>query len=223
MASSSDWIEALQQQAEPAAGAAISGAGESWIETLQNAAQFVEGLPVMPHNRAQAEARIVSPSPPASTPAAPEIDPLAEAFSNGEASGREAARAQFATEQEQQRRLRLNFRALDSAAMDSLANELSDTVVALCSAAIADFRPDPDVLLERCKAAAKRISSAAEGNALHLHPDDAAQLDEQMPDHWRIVADETVDRGGLRFEGPDGAISDGPAEWRKAIAAAIRG
>jgi flagellar assembly protein FliH len=40
---------------------------------------------------------------------------------------------------------------------------------------------------------------------------------------WRVVEDGSLERGALLFEGPDGSISDGPAEWRRAIAAAVRG
>lgn len=223
MASSSDWIAAFQEQTRSAGEASPPNAGQSWIESLQTSSGFVEGLPVMPREPTIVNAPVEETPPPETRPKPEAIDPLAEAFAKGEASGKAMAQAQYAAEQEQQRKLRLNFRTLDSAAMDSLASELSDTVIALCSAAIADFRPDPEALLERCRKAAERFTSAAEGCALHLNPNDAAQLDDQLPDHWRITPDETIERGGLRFEGPDAAISDGPAEWRKAISAAIRG
>ena len=148
---------------------------------------------------------------------------MAEAFARGEARGRAAAAAEYRAEQENQRGLRLNFRALDQAAMDSLASELSNTVIALCEAAIAGFTPDPQSLSERCQEAARRMGSAAAECALHLHPQDIELLAPETREHWRIVPDPAVERGGLRFEGGEGAISDGPADWRRAIAAAIRG
>ena len=125
--------------------------------------------------------------------------------------------------QESQRAVRLNFRALDQSAMDTLAHELAETVIALCSQTIEDMEPDADALLARCRKAAERIGGSAKECALHLHPADIALIDPGTLEHWRIVPDESLARGGLRFEGPDSAVSDGPSDWRRAIAAAVRG
>lgn len=198
---------------EPAAGPATP----NWIEALGAKHSFVAGFPAR-----DKPAEPMRPDPPAPSPS-PAPDRLAEAFEEGEASGRAAAAAEFRAEQETQRGLRLNFRSLDQAAMDSLASELSNTVIALCEAAIAGFAPDPQNLLQRCHEAARRMGSAAAECALHLHPQDIDLIAPETLEHWRIVPDPSVERGGLRFEGGEGAISDGPAEWRRAIAAAIRG
>lgn len=40
---------------------------------------------------------------------------------------------------------------------------------------------------------------------------------------WTVIADSALDVGALLLEGPDGAVRDGPADWRRAIAAAVRG
>ncbi|BDW81345.1 hypothetical protein MACH24_07830 [Erythrobacter sp. Dej080120_24] len=215
MASSSDWMSALAEM-EPVAGPAAP----NWIEALGAGHSFVAGFPARdkPKEPRRPDAQVPAPAP---APDAP--DPVAEAFARGEAGGRAAAAAEYRAEQEKQRGLRLNFRALDQAAMDSLASELSNTVIALCEAAIAGFTPDPQSLSQRCHEAARRIGSAAAECALHLHPQDIELLAPETREHWRIVPDPAVERGGLRFEGDEGAISDGPADWRRAIAAAIRG
>lgn len=215
MASSSDWVSALAEM-EPDAGPAAP----NWIEALGAGHSFVAGFPA--RDKLAEPMRADPPAPPP-LPAAVAPDPVAEAFAQGEASGRAAAAAEYRVEQETQRGLRLNFRALDQAAMDSLALELSNTVIALCEAAIAGFTPDPQSLLERCHVAARRMGSAAAECALHLHPQDIELLAPETLEHWRIVPDPAVERGGLLFEGAEGAISDGPADWRRAIAAAIRG
>jgi flagellar assembly protein FliH len=38
-----------------------------------------------------------------------------------------------------------------------------------------------------------------------------------------VIADSSIAPGGLLLEGPDGALRDSPADWRRAIAAAVRG
>ena len=122
-----------------------------------------------------------------------------------------------------QPRPRIAFREFDQAALDSLAAELSDTVMALCGQVLGEAAVDGDGLLERCAAAAKRIGSAASHCALHLHPDDIALVGEDALGEWQVSADAALERGSLRLEGPDGAVRDGPAEWRRAIEAAVRG
>ena len=57
---------------------------------------------------------------------------------------------------------------------------------------------------------------------LHLHPDDVALLGAEALAGLRCVPDAGLELGSLVIEGGDGTISDGPAEWRRAIAAALR-
>lgn len=163
------------------------------------------------------------PAPAPEIPPEPQSDPLADAFALGEAEGRAAANAEHEALGARQMALRQSFRALDQAAMDALASELAETVVALCAQTLADYRPSPEALLARCKEAARRLGSGAHEAALHLHPDDLALFDGEALKGWQVAADPAVERGGLRFETSDGSISDSPADWRRAIAAAIRG
>lgn len=231
MANSSDWLTALLERSEddtPAEGPA------TWLDTLARPASgFVEGMPFRVQRAGHSE---VAQPPPESEPQPepesqpesqpepePEADPVADAFAKGEAAGRAAAQAEYEAKGARQMALRQSFRALDQAALDALANELAETVIALCGQVIADYAPDPKALLTRCTKAARRLGTGATGVTLHLHPDDLALLGEGDLEAWTCEADPMVERGGLRFETAEGSVSDSPSDWRRAIAAAIRG
>ncbi|MCK0097874.1 hypothetical protein MWU38_00625 [Qipengyuania sp. S6317L1] len=153
----------------------------------------------------------------------PEIDPVAQAFEQGKAAGREEAMAQHEAERQQKLTLRQTFRALDQAAMDALAGELAETVIALCTQTLADFVPAPEALKQRCLKAAQRLGAGAGEATLFLHPDDLALFDPKGVEGWKLVADPTAERASLRLETPDGLVSDRPEDWRRAIAAAVKG
>lgn len=153
----------------------------------------------------------------------PEPDPIAEAFMRGKLAGKEEAIAEHKELSAQKLELRQSIRALDQAAMDALASDLGETVIALCVQTLADYSPNQDALQERCARAAQRLGSGVAGAKLHLHPDDLALLEESSLSQWHVVADPAAERGGVRFETEDGSVSDRPSDWRRAIAAAIRG
>lgn len=221
MANSSDWITSLQDLTPP-----TKSVSHSWMAALLEPAGFVEGLPITRKHGGQPEtlrANGEGSLPASAPPVDPPVDPVADAFARGEAAGTAAAHAENTAAQERQRGLRLTFRNFDQAAMDSLAGELADTVIGLCGQAFAEFVPDPEKLQKRCQDAANRLGAAASECSLHLNPNDVALIGPETLDHWRIVPDEGIERGGLHFESSNGSISDGPPEWRRAIAAAIRG
>lgn len=216
-----EWIAALSQgnHAEPVEHETGSG----WIEALAKTDGFTEGLPFV---RKPVKPDLMEPeheARPAPEPVSPPVpDPLAEAWAKGEAEGRAAAMAERDAQDSQRRNLQLSLRTLDQAGTDALAVDLAATVKALCAQTIADYSPDPVRLLERCRDAAMAMGGAVGECALHLNPADIALIDAEALDQWRIVADAGMERGGLRFEGPDGAISDRPEDWRRAIASALR-
>ena len=212
MANSSDWMGAL---ADPPL------AQPGWLALLDGPTQFREAF-------AFGEAPADLPVPvPAPAPLEPEpdtaADALARAYADGEAAGRMAAEAEAEAAAARQRALRLAFRSLDEAARDALSHDLAETVLALCDAALAGAAIDKDALTARCHAAAKRIGGAAETLTLHLHPDDMATLEPDALGGLQVIADAALERGSVLIEGADGAVSDGPAEWRRAIAAGLRG
>ncbi|AWW73561.1 hypothetical protein CD351_03855 [Erythrobacter sp. KY5] len=216
MANSSDWIDALEcDDTRPQVGA------QDWISALTDCSDFIEGLP------------FASVSPPA-TPTVPPReeealqatatpDPIAEAFDAGRAEGLAEAERRYSEREDARRELRLSFRSFDSAATDAFAAHLAQAVMTLCEAAISDFRADPERLLERCKTAAAHFGEAATEGRLHLNPEDMDLLGNEALCDWTVIADESVERSGLRFEAHDGSISDTPADWRRSIAAALKG
>ena len=207
MANSSDWLGLV---AEPE-GTPPPG----WLALLGAPAQFREAL---------AFGEMEPSAPP---PHQPQPDlaaaALARAFADGETAGRTAAMAEAEASAARQRALRLAFRSLDEVAAQVLSDDLAATVLALCDATLADCAIDRAALLARCHVAAKRIGGAAETLVLHLHPDDAAMLGPDAVSGWQMTADPALERGTVLIEGADGVVSDGPSEWRRAIAAGLRG
>lgn len=209
MANSSEWFAEVENS---------QSAPPDWIAALSARSGFEPRSPFP-------EASVLRQDEP--TPAASEEDAeqdrLARAFAEGEAAGRSAAEAEAKEELDRQRELRLAFRAFDQAAMDSLAAELAATVEHLCAQVIAESAVDRDDLIERCKAATARIGEAASACKLYLHPDDIELAGEAALKGWKIEPDTALERGSLLLEGSDGTVRDGPAEWRRAIAEAVRG
>lgn len=216
MANSSEWLAAV---------AVSDSAAPGWLALLDSAQGFTETLPFGEVVEAPDAGAQIPPEP--EPVAEPQADPmraaLASAFAEGEAAGRAAAEAEAEARLARQRALRLAFRTLDEAALGVLADDLAATVSALCAGVLGEAARDPDNLLARCHAAARRIGGAADTLALHLHPDDIALIGPDALAGWRVVADEALEPGSVVIEGPDGAVCDGPAEWRRAIAAAVRG
>jgi flagellar assembly protein FliH len=224
----SDWLGRLAAAAPPAEADGAAGWAASapdWLallgDGLDSDEAFREALPFgLPDPPMPEPAPEPLPEPPAADPAAAA---RAQAYAEGEAAGRAAAEAAGEARAGRQRALRLTFRALDETALAVLAEDLAATVLALCEGVIADVAIDADGVRARCRAAAQRIGGAAERLTLHLHPEDAALLGDDALPGWRLVADVALERGTVLIEGPEGSVSDGPAEWRRAIAAAVRG
>jgi len=221
MANSSDWVGAFAAAPDPDTAVdeapgwlALMGAGEG--TGFREAALF--GAPEEP---------APPPEPPEPAHDATEPDPhaeaLARAYADGLAAGRAAAEATSEALGRRHRALRLTFRALDEAAMDVLAADLAATVEALCAGVLGDAARDPAGLRERCEAAARRIGGAADALVLHLHPDDIALLEEGAQAALQLAPDPALEPGSVVIAGPEGSVADGPAEWRRAIAAAVRG
>lgn len=213
MATSSDWLGAL---AEPQT---VTPDAPGWLAQLGEGGVFREASPF-----AAPEPEAPPPLlPPELEAADPTAEACARAYADGLAAGRAAAEAEAAEHGARQRALRLNFRALDEAARDILADDLAATVLALCEGALAGAAIEREGLLARCHAAARRIGGAAETLTLHLHPEDIALLADAPLPGWRVTSDAALERGTVLIAGADGSVSDGPAEWRRAIAAAVRG
>ncbi|MCZ8135109.1 MAG: FliH/SctL family protein [Porphyrobacter sp.] len=215
MPNSSDWLGALADAGAPPPG---------WVALLGEPQDFREVLPgVVEAEQPPAPEAMPEPGPAPAPLADPAPDALAQAFADGEAAGRAAALAEAELHAARQRALRLAFRTLDAAASEVLAADLADTVIALCDRVLADHAADRAALLVRCRTAAARIGGAPAALRLHLHPEDIAAIAPEALADWTVIADSAMEPGGLLLEGPDGAVRDRPADWRRAIAAAVRG
>jgi len=216
VATSSDWIGVLTEPDKATTGA------PGWLALLDGGPGAFRAA--LPFGLPAPEATEPLPEP-APIPLAP--DPveatLAKAHADGMAAGRAAAEADAAALAARQRALRLSFRALDEAASQVLADDLAATVMALCEGVLGDAAIDREGLLARCHAAARRIGGAADSLTLHLHPDDMALLGPDALTGWQVMPDAALERGTVLIESANGSVSDGPAEWRRAIAAAVRG
>jgi flagellar assembly protein FliH len=218
MANSSEWLGALGALTSP------ERPEPGWLALLGEDAAFREVLPFGAPETPPPAQPIAEPEPEPEPDPAPEAgDALAQAYAEGEAAGRAAALADAARDAARQRSLRLAFRHLDEAARDVLAADLADTVIALCEGVLAGHATDRAALMTRCAVAARRIGGAASALRLHLHPSDIAALSPEALADWAVIADSALEPGGLMLEGPEGAVRDGPADWRRAIAAAVRG
>lgn len=214
MANSSDWLGRFAEA--PFAEGAFADGAPGWIAMLEEGAGFRAALPF-------SEPEVTAPPEPSEPLPDPAAQAQARAYADGEAAGRAAAQAEAAEHTARQRALRLNFRNLDEAATGLLADDLAATVTALAQGVLGETAIDREGLLARCQVAARRIGGAANALALHLHPEDIAMIGEDALAGWRIVPEAALDRGSLRIEGPDGSVGDGIEEWRRAIAAAVRG
>lgn len=218
MANSSDWVGAFAAAPDPAIAEEDA---PGWLALLGEGE--TAGFREAPLFGAPEE-----PAPPPAPAAADADDPdrhaeaLARAHADGIAAGRAAAEAEGEARSARQRALRLTFRTLDEVALGVLADDLAATVLHLCDGVLGEAARDPSALRERCIAAARRIGGAADTLVLHLHPDDIALLGEEALAAMRIVPDAALEPGSVVIEGAEGTVSDGPAEWRRAIAAALR-
>ena len=184
-----------------------------WVAILGTSRGFVDRPLAMPRPDA------VSAEQPDQT--ARHAGELEEAYRRGHADGQVAAAA-CQTEQDAARvGLALHFARLDEAARQALAERLTQGVAQLCEQVIAPALIDRAALAQRCAALAQLVGDAANQCTLHLHPDDAALLDPGTRACWPIAPDPALPRGSLLLEHADGAVADGPEEWRRLIAGAL--
>ena len=148
-------------------------------------------------------------------------DVVARAYAQGEAHGRALAQAEFADAAEIHSALSLSLAQLDEAMQQQLAAHLAEAVAALCEAALAPLVLDREALERRCVTAAGMVGDGIIDASLRLHPDDVALLDRGFASTWHILPDVTLERGTVVFDTVEGAVIDGPEEWRLALREAL--
>ena len=209
MANSSDWIALAGSSARPQ---------PTWIGALAAESGFAPLAPFAAQGSPPNDAESAG----AKTPQVTTETEIATAFAEGLATGRAQAEVEAGEQLAAQRAIRMAFRDLDAQALDVLASDLAQTVLALCGQVIDEQAIDRDALAARCRAAAQRIGAAASHCVLRLHPDDLALIEPEEFDGITLQPDSTLERGSITLQGPDGAVRDGPAQWRRAIAEALQ-
>ncbi len=195
-------------------GDAAQAAPASWIDALSSRAGFSTdsrfGLSpadadLLAREQAQAEQDAA----------------LAEVIAEAEQRGREAALAEMEAEGQIARTLALKLKRMDDSMQEQLSTRLAETVCALCEATLAPMALDPDALQKRCVDAASLVGEGIIDASLRLHPDDIALLDPGFAATWHIVGDAGLERGSVQFDMAEGAVRDGPAQWRLALREAL--
>ena len=146
---------------------------------------------------------------------------IAQAFAQGEAQGRALALAEIADEAEIRSSLSLSMAQLDETMQQQLALYLAEAVAALCETALAPLVLDREALERRCVKAAGLVGHGITDASLRLHPDDVAMLDRSFASTWHILQDPELERGTVVFDMAEGAVIDGPGEWRLALREAL--
>lgn len=143
------------------------------------------------------------------------------AYAEGERAGRAAAMAEMELEARASDKLGAALARLDHSLAERLSGRLSETVLALCEATLAPLTIDPDALQRRCIEAASAVGDGIIDASLRMHPDDIALLDPSFAATWHLVQDAELERGTIEFDMPEGAVRDGPQEWRSALRDAL--
>lgn len=149
-------------------------------------------------------------------------DPLSDAWDEGFRAAAAQVREDVAREAAACTQIDLGFARLAEADAEMLADKLRETVIALCGAAIDEAAIDPEALSRRIEAALALLRRSSDERVLRLHPDDLALVASRLPPSLETRADPALERGALRVETPAGGVEDGPAQWREAIASAVR-
>ena len=133
-----------------------------------------------------------------------------------------SARADFEAALQAERAARgaieLAFARFDADSERHLRERILATVHALCEEAVLPLALDAEGLARRVDAAAAMLQRKHDQRIVHIHPDDLELVRSSVTGDLELVADASVERGGLRVETDDGGVEDGPQQWRRALA-----
>jgi flagellar assembly protein FliH len=146
---------------------------------------------------------------------------LAAAYARGQADALAEMAQRRGADEAANEALALAFARLDAAARSALSERLAEAVAGLCEHMIEPAMVDRAAIARRCAALAEAMGDVAGQCSLHLHPDDVPLLSADTRRDWAICPDPSLQRGTLLLEHADGAVADGPEEWRRLIAAAL--
>ncbi|PHR05008.1 MAG: hypothetical protein COB31_02745 [Erythrobacter sp.] len=139
-------------------------------------------------------------------------------YEDGQLSARADFDAQLTAERAARSAIELAFARFDAESERQLRDRLLATVHALCEEAVLPLALDSEGLARRVEAAAAMLQRKHDQRIVHLHPEDLELVKASVPASLELVADGSVERGGLRVETDDGGVEDGPQQWRRALA-----
>ena len=145
-----------------------------------------------------------------------------KAYRAGSEDGQLSARADFDAQLTAERAARstieLAFARVDAESERQLRDRMLATVHALCEEAVLPLALDSEGLARRVEAAAAMLQRKHDQRIIPIHPEDLELVKASVPASLELVADGSVERGGLRVETDDGGVDDGPQQWRRALA-----
>lgn len=152
-------------------------------------------------------------------PGAP-AEAVADEFTRGWDEGRRAAELEFTDDRAAIARLAESLEVLRPEPTNALALLLAETVERLVRQVIGSVEIDSALLLARAEAAAALIGEDTAPARLRVHPDDLPLfIGARVP--VEIMADPTIERGGLKLETGQGWIEDGPSVRLDRLRAAL--
>lgn len=151
-------------------------------------------------------------------PADPATDAYRIGYEDGERAARDDAEARMVQERAARNAIECGFAKFDAQSARMLRERLAATVHALCEEAVLPLALDTEGLSRRIDAAAAMLQRRHDQRVVHIHPDDLALVRDSVAPDLELVADASVERGGLRVETEDGGVEDGPQQWRRALA-----
>ena len=164
--------------------------------------------------------------PPQAGAASADPDPVSLAWADGHAAGLAEARAEAEAAAAEAAAARdafaASFARLDAELAEDLRQKLHATVIALCEETLRPLALDEAALARRVERAAQLFTRADDERVIRLHPDDLAAVAPQLPADWTFLPEPALERGALRVETLSGGIEDGPEQWRRDIAEALR-
>ena len=139
-------------------------------------------------------------------------------YEDGQLSARADFDAQLTAERAARSTIELAFARFDAESERQLRDRMLATVHALCEEAVLPLALDSEGLARRVEAAAAMLQRKHDQRIIHIHPEDLELVKASVPASLELVADGSVERGGLRVETDDGGVEDGPQQWRRALA-----
>ena len=159
-------------------------------------------------------------------PEEPADDPLEVAFAEGYARGSQDAAAiaeQNARETDAARsRIETAFERLADDQVVELERRLRETILLLCEQTLAPLTTDPEALTHRINKALGLLRRTQDERIVRMHPDDLALVVNRLSESIRVEPDASMPRGQLLVETSEGGIEDGPDQWRRVLAEALR-